>query len=183
MCWKPSVTARWIGRCGRDRPRDCTARQRQFLTNARKNLAFIACMGLANIPDFIMIRSLIALTVFSLLTLAAIAHSLWIEELPDNAGLGVRFAQWGGTNTKSRLATSMPSSKSPAGRLMTKASHSSLKSPKRRIISFSAKSRATGLLLPRRSSRCASCMRTSPLVRPSFTAAGSQKAQVLARPR
>lgn len=42
-----------------------------------------------------MIRSLIALTVFSLLPLAASAHSLWIEELPDHAGLGVRFAQWG----------------------------------------------------------------------------------------
>ena len=42
-----------------------------------------------------MTRSLLALAVFSLLPLAASAHSLWIEELPDNAGLGVRFAQWG----------------------------------------------------------------------------------------
>jgi hypothetical protein len=42
-----------------------------------------------------MTRSLIALAVFSLLPLAASAHSLWIEPLPDNAGLGVRFAEWG----------------------------------------------------------------------------------------
>ncbi len=42
-----------------------------------------------------MIRSLIVLAVYSLLPLAASAHSLWIEELPDHAGLGVRFAQWG----------------------------------------------------------------------------------------
>ncbi|MBB5032203.1 hypothetical protein [Prosthecobacter vanneervenii] len=42
-----------------------------------------------------MIRSLLALAVFSLLPLAASAHSLWIEELPDQAGLGVRFAEWG----------------------------------------------------------------------------------------
>jgi hypothetical protein len=39
-------------------------------------------------------RTLIAL-IFSLLPLAVSAHSLWIEELPDHAGLGVRFAQWG----------------------------------------------------------------------------------------
>lgn len=43
----------------------------------------------------IMIRLLLALTAFSLLPLTASAHSLWIEELPDHAGLGVRFAQWG----------------------------------------------------------------------------------------
>ena len=42
-----------------------------------------------------MIRSLIALAAFGLLPLVASAHSLWIEELPDHAGLGVRFAQWG----------------------------------------------------------------------------------------
>jgi len=42
-----------------------------------------------------MIRSFIALAVFSLLPQAATAHSLWIEELPDHTGLGVRFAQWG----------------------------------------------------------------------------------------
>ncbi|WP_395745849.1 hypothetical protein [Prosthecobacter sp.] len=42
-----------------------------------------------------MIRSLIHLAAFALLPLAASAHSLWIEELPDHTGLGVRFAQWG----------------------------------------------------------------------------------------
>ena len=42
-----------------------------------------------------MIRTLFAFAVFNLLPLAAFAHSLWIEELPDHAGLGVRFAQWG----------------------------------------------------------------------------------------
>ena len=52
-------------------------------------------MWSANLPKLIMIRSLIALTAFSFLPLAATAHSLWVEELPDNAGLGVRFAQWG----------------------------------------------------------------------------------------
>jgi len=75
--------------------REGTARQQQFLTNARKNSAFIASMWSANLSDLIMIRSLIVLTAFSLLPLAASAHSLWIEELPDNGGLGVRFAQWG----------------------------------------------------------------------------------------
>lgn len=42
-----------------------------------------------------MIRTLTILAAFALLPLAASAHSLWIEELPDHAGLGVRFAQWG----------------------------------------------------------------------------------------
>ena len=46
-------------------------------------------------PNLAMIRSLIALAVFNLLSQAVSAHSLWIEELPDHAGLGVRFAQWG----------------------------------------------------------------------------------------
>ena len=40
-------------------------------------------------------RSLLTLAVSTLLQLAASAHSLWIEELPGHAGLGVRFAQWG----------------------------------------------------------------------------------------
>ncbi|MFC5453482.1 hypothetical protein [Prosthecobacter fluviatilis] len=42
-----------------------------------------------------MIRPFLVLFVFSLLPLAASAHSLWIEELPEHSGLGVRFAQWG----------------------------------------------------------------------------------------
>lgn len=42
-----------------------------------------------------MYRSLLTLAVFTLLQLAVSAHSLWIEELPDHAGLGVWFAQWG----------------------------------------------------------------------------------------
>ncbi|WP_395739188.1 hypothetical protein [Prosthecobacter sp.] len=42
-----------------------------------------------------MIRSILAFAAFSLLPVAASAHSLWIEELPEHAGLGVRFAQWG----------------------------------------------------------------------------------------
>lgn len=42
-----------------------------------------------------MIRSFFVLAVYSLFPLAASAHSLWIEELPDHVGLGVRFAHWG----------------------------------------------------------------------------------------
>ncbi len=38
---------------------------------------------------------LAALALLACLPLTTFAHSLWIEELPDNAGLGVRFAQWG----------------------------------------------------------------------------------------
>lgn len=38
---------------------------------------------------------LLALALFSLLPLTTFAHSLWIEELPDHAGVGVRFAEWG----------------------------------------------------------------------------------------
>jgi len=42
-------------------------------------------------------KSLTSLTtaLLACLTLSASAHSLWIEELPEHAGLGVRFAQWG----------------------------------------------------------------------------------------
>lgn len=40
-------------------------------------------------------RFLLALALLSLLPLSASAHSLWIEELPDAAGVGVRFAEWG----------------------------------------------------------------------------------------
>ncbi|WP_395748654.1 hypothetical protein [Prosthecobacter sp.] len=42
-----------------------------------------------------MLRTFLVFAAFSLLPLAASAHSLWIEELPEHAGLGVRFAQWG----------------------------------------------------------------------------------------
>ena len=40
-------------------------------------------------------RSLLTATLLSLASLSASAHSLWIEELPGSAGLGIRFAEWG----------------------------------------------------------------------------------------
>lgn len=43
----------------------------------------------------------IALALFSLMPLSVSAHSLWIEALPDNAGVGVRFAEWGDEYEKS----------------------------------------------------------------------------------
>ncbi|MGV3660031.1 MAG: hypothetical protein ACO1TE_07595 [Prosthecobacter sp.] len=42
-----------------------------------------------------MTRSLLTTALLGLLSLTASAHSLWIEELPENAGVGVRFAEWG----------------------------------------------------------------------------------------
>ena len=41
------------------------------------------------------LHTLLAATLFACLPVVVSAHSLWIEELPDSAGLGVRFAQWG----------------------------------------------------------------------------------------
>lgn len=38
---------------------------------------------------------LLALALLSFLPLSVFGHALWIEELPANAGLGVRFAEWG----------------------------------------------------------------------------------------
>ena len=43
----------------------------------------------------------IALALLSLLPLSVSAHSLWIEELPDRAGVCVRFAEWGDEYEKS----------------------------------------------------------------------------------
>lgn len=42
-----------------------------------------------------MTRSLLTTALLGLFSLTASAHSLWIEELPENAGVGVRFAEWG----------------------------------------------------------------------------------------
>lgn len=42
-----------------------------------------------------MTRSLLALALLGACSLTASAHSLWIEELPEAAGVGVRFAEWG----------------------------------------------------------------------------------------
>lgn len=43
----------------------------------------------------------IALALLSLLPLSTSAHSLWIEELPDQGGVCVRFAEWGDEYEKS----------------------------------------------------------------------------------
>ncbi len=40
-------------------------------------------------------RALIALALLATSSITASAHSLWIEALPENAGVGVRFAEWG----------------------------------------------------------------------------------------
>lgn len=37
----------------------------------------------------------LALALMSLPAITSSAHELWIEELPDGAGVGVRFAEWG----------------------------------------------------------------------------------------
>lgn len=42
-----------------------------------------------------MTRTLLTTALLGLLSLTAAAHSLWIEELPENAGVAVRFAEWG----------------------------------------------------------------------------------------
>ena len=39
--------------------------------------------------------SLLASFLLGLAPITTSAHSLWIEELPDSAGLGIRFAEWG----------------------------------------------------------------------------------------
>lgn len=43
----------------------------------------------------LMKRTLLALALLATTSITASAHSLWIEALPDNGGVGVRFAQWG----------------------------------------------------------------------------------------